>query len=169
MPTWAERLPRHEAGVTLALTAVLLADLLAVRHLHDDRRCAAGPLPSRSALAVSIELHAPVLQPGQEVAGLATVTNRSRRRVALLRAAAVAVLPGTGTPVSWRESGSFSAVELAPGSTAQVPFVVHLARCSGGAGPLAPGWYEVVLVLREGDATGVRDRRSAGRAVVVSP
>jgi hypothetical protein len=168
--TSAERLPRGAVVVGAALLLLLLVDLRAVDHLRAARpRCVEGALPPVSSLEVSLRVQTPVLRAGDDAPGQATVTNRSARPVVLLRADVVLAGAGTGAAVSRLGSRPFRAVELAPGTFATIPFVVHLARCRRGGAALAPGFYEVVLLLVEEQGSVVRVRRSAGQAVVLSP
>lgn len=170
LPTSAE-LPAGAARyVGIALALVLVADLRAVGHLRSDRTpCAAASLPGLTSLEVGLHVTAPVLRAGDDVVGTATIVNRSRTPRVLLRADAVLVTPGSTHPVSWAGSGQFRPVDLRPGTFVSVPFVVHLERCRDDGAALAPGFYEVVLLLVEHHGEAVRTTRSAPQAVVLSP
>jgi hypothetical protein len=98
------------------------------------------------------------------------VVNRTSDTVVVTGAEAVLVTPGTRRPLSWTERLRSEAAEVRPGTYAEVPFVLHLARCrSGASAPFPSGFYEVVLLLEERDATGRHVRSSSGKAVIVSP
>jgi len=91
------------------------------------------------------------------------VANRGRSPVTVGHARAVLRLPAASEPASWTGPGSGQQVTLRPGEYGELPFVVHLARCAGGAG-LVPGFYELVVLV---DVAG-RSERSGAAAVVVS-
>lgn len=166
MPTWAER----PAAVAAAAGLVLLADLVAVGHLRSEgSRCASGrPLPP-STLGATLELDGAVRPPGHDLFGAASVVNSSGRTLLLVSAAGVLLAPGSREVLTWAEPVPSEPIELAPGSVARVPFVVHLARCDHGAPDLRPGFYELALVLDEGDRQGRRRRVSPSRTVVLPP
>jgi hypothetical protein len=177
LPTWADarrwwRADAERAALSVAVAAalVLSADAFALHRAAGDQRCAPTSLPPATQLEVSLQIQAPALRNGDRATGRAVVVNRSRDSVLLTGAEAVLVTPGTRRPLSWTERLPFDAAELRPGTYAQVPFVLHLARCRSGASALFPsGFYEVVLLLEVHDATGRHVRSSSGRAVVVSP
>ena len=148
---------------------VLVADLRAVDHLRRERpQCVKGVLPPVTALEVSLSMRSPVLRAGDRTRGEALVTNRSARPVRLLHADALLVRAGSTGALGARSAATFRPVDLGPGTFTTVPFVVHLARCRDDA-VLVPGFYEVVLLLVEQEGSVVRVRRSAGRAIVLSP
>jgi hypothetical protein len=169
LPTWAELL-RRPAVVGAAAGLVLLADLLAVTHVRDGRsRCASGRSLPPSSLTATLELDGAVRSAGHDLFGEASVVNGSTRSLLLLRAEGVLLAPGTRQVLTWGEAVAPEPVELGPGSLARVPFVVHLARCERGHPDLQPGFYELALVLEEGDRDGHHRRVSPSRTVVVPP
>jgi hypothetical protein len=156
--------------VAVAAALVLCGDAAGLHRAAGHNRCAPAALPPATGLDVSMTLDAPALRNGDRVTGEALVVNRTHARVLVLGAEAVLATPGTRRPLSWGERRPYGTAEVQPGTYARVPFVLHVDRCSAKASaPFPSGFYEVVLLLDEQDATGRHLRSSAGKAVVVSP
>ena len=170
MSTWAERLPRGAVAIGVAASLVLLADLREVSRLREDPvRCGGAPAPPLSGLEVTLQLLSSQVRQGEDVAGEAVVTNRTRREVVLRRADAVLLAPGTRRVETWIRPARFAPVALTPGTFARVRFVVHLAACPDGAAPLVPGFHEVSLLLVEEEAGEVRLTRSSSLTTNLAP
>lgn len=177
MPTWAEavRRVREDAeraalAVGTAAALVLSLDAVALHRAAGHERCGPATLPPPSRLQVTMQLDAPILRNGDRVRGRATVLNRGGDPVLVTGARAVLATPGTRRPLSWPEHVPYGTAQVRPGTYAQVPFVLHIERCRRGASPpFSSGFYEVVLLLEERDATGRHLRSSSGKAVIVSP
>jgi hypothetical protein len=166
LPTWAER----PALVATAAGVVLLADVIAAGHVRDrGSRCASGRTLPASSLTATLELDGAVRSAGHDLFGEATVVNGTAGTVLLVSAQGVLLGAGTREVRTWAEPVSPEAVELAPGSATRVPFVVHLSRCEHGDPALQPGFYELALVLDEGDSAGHHRRVSPSRTVVLPP
>jgi hypothetical protein len=156
--------------VGAAAGLVLLVDLLAVPHVGAERsRCATGRELPTSSLTATLELDGAVRSAGHDAFGQATVVNASGAAVLLVSAEGVLLAPGTREVRTWGEPVSPEPVELGPGSVARLQFVVHLARCEHGDPDLEPGFYELALVLVEGDSAGRHRRVSPSRTVVLPP
>ena len=169
MPTWAERL-LDPVVVGVAAAALLVVDAAAATHLRSERiRCGADQLLPASTLRVSVELGTTVPAAGHDLRATATVSNPTRAPRLLLGAEGVLLAPGTHRVLSWTSSHRIEPVDLQPGSATTLPVVVHLARCDRGAPGLTPGFYEVALVLVEGDRSGTHRTVSAPRSVVLPP
>jgi hypothetical protein len=170
LPTWAERLPRGAVAIGVAASLVLLADLREVSHLRAVRvRCGGAPAPPASRLDVTLQLLSSQVRQGEDVAGEAVVTNRTRHEVVLRRADGVLLATGTRRVETWVRPGSFTPVALNPGTFARVRFVVHLAACPHGDGRLVPGFHEVSLLLVEEEGGAVRVTRSGSLPTVLAP
>jgi hypothetical protein len=132
-------------------------------------RCATGRALPTSSLEATLELDGAVRSAGHDLFGTASVVNSSAATVLLVGAEGVLLAPGTREVRTWGEAVSPEPVELGPGSVARLPFVVHLARCEHGDPDLEPGFYELALVLDEGDERGRHRRVSPSRTVVLPP
>lgn len=170
MPTWAERLPRGAVAVGVAASLVLLADLREVSRLHAARvRCGGAPTPPASELEVTLRLLSSQVRQGEDVAGEAVVTNRTRHEIVLRSADGVLLATGTRRVETWVRPGSFTPVALTPGTFVRVRFVVHLAACPHGDGRIAPGFHEISLLLVEEEGGAVRVTRSGSLTTNLAP
>lgn len=148
-----------------ALLALLLADAKAVAHLRAERpECAGALLPPATRLQVQVRLSQATLQPGETVRGIATVTNRGTTTRVLSAVGAVLREPAADRSATWTSADGADAVSVQPGEYAELPFVLHIARCPGAA-PLTPGFYELLVLLSSEHGL----EGSPARAVVVSP
>jgi hypothetical protein len=90
--------------------------------------------------------------------------NAGTRDVAVAGLQAVVVAPAASQVLGWADRVRPLGLVVRPGEFGEVPLTVHLARCPDGEA-LAPGWYELVVVVTEQGRRG----RSAVRTLVVAP
>jgi hypothetical protein len=170
LPTWGELEQRlRPRWVLWAVLAVLVLDVRALVHLHAEEGpgCARGTVPDRpSALRTSLTLVHPSTRSGQDVPVVLRLENAGKEPVVVAGLQAVVVAPADERVLGWADAAAPLGLVVRPGEFGEVPLVVHLARCPDrtDAG-LAPGWYELVVVVTE---TGGR-ARSQVRPVVVAP
>jgi len=151
--------------VAWALLLLLALQVHAVRSLRDgDRVCAGQPLSLVPGLSAELRLDGPTLRQGSSAVASAVLANPGTRPVEVRDVAAVLLAPGTHDPVSWGASQG-ERIGLRPRSAARLQLGVHTTRCSDGTGPLAPGFYDLALLLRADGRWGVVGLR----AVVVTP
>jgi hypothetical protein len=119
---------------------------------------------AQASLRTGIELDQPTSRSGEDVQVTVRLENAGTRDVAVAGLQAVVVAPAGGAVLSWSDRVRPLGLVVRPGEFGEVPLTVHLARCPHGDG-LAPGWYELVVVVTEPGRRG----RSAVRTLVVAP
>jgi len=169
LPTWADLQRLQPRWVLWALLAVLALDVRALVHLRADGMpgCASGTVPEAPAsLSTSLLLTRAGTRSGDDVDVTLRMENAGRRDVVVGALQAVVVEPAGDEVVGWADPARPLGLVVRPGEFGEVALTVHLARCPGRPdSALAPGWYELVVVVTE--AHGLT--RSVVRPLVVAP
>lgn len=151
--------------VAWALLLLLALQLHAVRSVGaGERVCEARPTPVVQGLSATLRLDAPTLHRGGSAVVTAALANLGPRKVVVRDVAAVLLAPGTHDPVTWSTSAG-EGTGLRSRSATRFTLVVHATRCSDGTGSLAPGFYDLALLLRADGRWGLVGQQ----AVVISP
>ena len=180
MPTWADlerlRRSRHVRAleqrprwVLWAVLAVLFLDARAVVHLRGDEgsACAEGVVPVVPAsLRTSLAVLQPTTRSGDDVQVVLRLENTGPEEVVVAGLQALVVEPAGDRVLGWAEPVRPLGLVVRPGEFGEVPLVAHLRGCRDRPETaLAPGWYELVVVVVEGHGRS----RSAVRPIVVAP
>jgi hypothetical protein len=164
LATWADLQRLQPRWVLWAVLVVLVLDLRAVVHLRDDGPgCAHGTLPRAEAtLATSLALTQSRTRSGDDVHVTLRMENPGQDDVLVAGLQVVVVAPATDEVLGWADPVRPLGLVVRPGEFGEVALIAHLSRCPGRAATaLAPGWYELVVVVTESDAVV--------RPIVVAP
>ena len=170
--------PTDPRAVGAALLALLVAQAGALGSLRDDggprrptlARCGVAVPPVEDGVGLDAALRVrPDLPAGGSGSGTVVLQNNGARPLVVRATQAVLLPPSGREPASTPEPPREVELLLEPGQLTRQDLSLDLRGCGGG--PVAPGFYEVAvvvdLVAHEADGRRVESLVTARRAVVV--